>query len=457
MIDGFDAVTTFNGSCVGYSYDDLVVLPGHIDFEAQEVDLASRFSRNISLRMPIASAPLDTVTGGEMAIAVALEGGIGVVHHHSTAEEQAEQVARVKRFQSGFIMDPMVLSPNHTLKDFDAAVEGRGFSTVPVTETGRMGGKLLGLVSARDADFIEDRKRTLRSVMTPRAELDVKKEPVTLASANERLLQSKRGKLPIVNETGELVALVSRGDLKKNRRYPNASKDQNMQLLVAASVAADPKELPRVQALQEAGVDAIVLDAAQGHSSEQLEALRLIKRECPGIDVVCGNVVTASQAKALLDGGADALRVGAGASDTGVGRPQGSAVYHVAKLAYDHGQSGGVPVIADGGVRHSGHIVKALALGASTVMCGSLLAGTDESPGEFFYHNGLRMKTHRRGRYSPAATTEVDKGSVYALLPYLADGVRGGVHRLGMRTVRQLHANLHSGDLRFQLRSDSAI
>jgi len=385
---------------------------------------------------------------------------------------------KVKRYENGFIMDPVCLSEHSTIADIDRIKAQHGFSTVPITDNGRMGTKILGMVSSRDIAFIENRDTRLSEVMTREKDMVFGYEPITLAEANEKLRASKKGKLPIVNQDKELVAMICRKDLVKNSKFTMASKDANKQLLVAAATSDKwVQEEVRVRLLVEAGIDALVINATQGDTTAQVDFLKRVKTVHPNIDVVCGNVVTTRQAKSLLDAGADALRVGMGvasmSAESAVGRPQASAVYHVAKYAR---LNYGVPVIADGGITNPGHITKALTLGASSVMCGSMFAGTEESPGECFFHDGVRMKTFRgmgsleaRSTSPKAAdrpgvkvaqgisTAVVDKGSVTSLMPYLLNGVRQGLQKAGTRDITNLHSCLHSGETRLTLRTATAI
>lgn len=476
--DGLDAEILFNTPCFGYNYDDLISLPGHACCNVDEIDLSTRFSANLTLSNPMVAAPMDTVTEGPMAIAMALMGGIGIIHDNCSPEAQAREVSKVKLFNNGFIMDPHVLGPENKVEDVDTIRRDYDVSTVLITDRGVMGNRLVGIVTSRDIDFIENRSTRLADVMTPRNKLVLGQEPISLSEALAKLRSSKKGKLPIVNEAGELVAMVSRRDLKKNLEYPTASKDANRQLLVAAAVAPILSEYERARKLIEAGVDALVLNAAQGDTPQQIDFLKKVKYEFPTIDIVCGNVVTPRQAKPLLDAGADGLRVGMGCSSLfsgqevcAVGRPQGSAVYHVARLARDYN----VPVIADGGIQNGGHIAMALTLGASTVMCGSLLAGTHESPGESFFHDGQRLKVYRGAgslevmpkldtkKYSVTedanridrgvACAVVDRGSVEALLPPMVEGLKRDLRRLGVATIPQLHEDLHNSGTRFHVRT----
>lgn len=481
-MDGLDAESIFCNGPMGYNYDDLITIPGHMDFPASMVDLSSRFTKNISLRTPLVSAPMDTITESEMAIGMALMGGIGVIHKNLPVEDAVAEVMKVKRFENGFIMDPYVFSPSDTIADIDRCKEATGYTSFPITENGRMGGKLVGIVTSRDVDYKTDRSLPLRDVMTTKLVLGY--EPIALADANQKLKESKKGKLPIVNEDMELVAMVTRKDLKKNRDYPLAPKDANKQLLVAAATSTGSQNEARVRCLVEAGVDVLVVDEPQGDSIYQVDFVSRIKNHYPNLEVVCGNVVTARQAKTLLNAGADALRVGMGSRGgvvrefsssltNGVGRPEASAVYHVAKYSTEQY---GVPVIADGGIRNVGQILKALSLGASTVMCGSMLAATEEAPGNYFFQDGVRMKSFKgravpemgaksRSPFGPdraeAAVDRgeavVDRGSVYSLIPYLASGMKSGMQQMGNSSIAELHKGLRDGTQRFELRSQSAV
>mmetsp|Transcript_4482 Transcript_4482/g.9715 ORF Transcript_4482/g.9715 Transcript_4482/m.9715 type:complete len:526 (-) Transcript_4482:75-1652(-) len=483
LADGHSAASIFGGSSrTGYTYDDLILLPGQINFGLHDVTLVSRFSRKISLKVPIVSSPMDTVTESRMAIAMALQGGMGIIHTNLSVQDQVKEVSKVKKYESGFIMDPVCIKPDMLLEDLDMLRAQCGFTGFPVTETGAMGSKLLGLVTKRDTDFVPNRSAvTVEQVMTPLKELVTAAEGVDLVSANATLKDSKKGKLPILNKEGQLTAIIARKDLMKNAEYPLATKDEKKRLRVAAAIGTRPQDKDRVKLLYEAGVDAIVIDSSQGDSTFQHEMIRWIKQEFPELQVVAGNVVTKRQAKHLIDCGADGLRVGMGIGSIcttqevcACGRAQASAVYNVAKLAskYD------VPIIADGGISSPGHIVKALCLGAGVAMCGSMLAGTEESPGDYFYQNGVRLKRYRGmgsveamkkgsddryfGTMSQLKVAQgvsgavQDKGSIHYYMPYLCQGVKHGLQDLGMKAVAELPEKLHAGELRFELRSAAA-
>ncbi|MDH7600619.1 MAG: IMP dehydrogenase [Armatimonadota bacterium] len=463
----------------GLTYDDFIVLPGYIDFQASEVDLETRVTRNIKIKRPLVSSPMDTVTEWKMAVYLALLGGIGIIHYNNTIEAQVEHVRKVKRFENGFIIDPVVLSPRHTVSDVDRIKKEHGFSGIPITEDGTLGSRLVGIVTNRDIDFEKDRSRPLAEVMT--TDLITAKQGVTLHEANQILKASKKGKLPVVDDQFRLVALLSRRDLLTNKDYPYASKSADKQLLVGAAVSTRQEDRERIEALVDAGVDILLIDSAQGYSRYQIETLRFIKERYPDIDVIAGNVVTTEQCRALIEEGADALRVGMGPGSIcitqtmmAVGRPQATAVYRCAKYARQFD----VPVIADGGIQGIGHIAKALAIGASTVMAGYLLAGTAEAPGEYFYENGVRVKRYRGMASVEAMTagggkrymseddqvivpqgvtgTVPDRGSLVDYVPYLMKGLQQAFQDMGVRSIPELHEALYSGKLRFEQRTSAA-
>ena len=463
----------------GLTYNDFIVLPGHIDFAATDVGLSTYITRRIALKNPICSSPMDTVTENKMAIGMALLGGIGIVHYNNTPEAQVEEVRKVKRFENGFITDPVVLGPKNAIADVDLIFQKQGFSGIPITEDGTIEGKLVGIVTNRDVDFEPDRSHLLEEVMV--TDLVTAPEGVTLNEANKILRQSKKGKLPIINEKGCLVSLVSRTDLKKNRDFPEASKDESKQLRVGAAISTQQADRERLEGLVEAGVDLVVIDAAQGDSVFQVEMIEEIKKNYPAVDVLAGNVVTTNQCENLIDAGADGIRIGMGpgsiciTQDTmAVGRAQATAVYQCARYC----RTRGIPVVADGGINNTGALGKALALGANVGMMGSMFAGTQETPGDYFYKDGMRVKKYRgmasveamergggkRYMYSNrnikvaqgVSGLVVDKGSAYDLVPYLVQSLRQSFQDMGHRTIEDLHLALENDGIRFERRSPSA-
>ncbi|KAJ3195377.1 inosine-5'-monophosphate dehydrogenase [Entophlyctis luteolus] len=485
--DGLSAKELFDeraaGASGGLTYNDFLILPGYINFPASKVSLGSYITKRIRIKTPFLSSPMDTVTETQMAIHMALNGGLGVIHHNCSVAEQAEMVRQVKKFENGFITDPLCLKPSDTVHKVLEIKKQYGFCGIPITADGKMGSKLLGMVTRRDVDFLQgskDEGKLVSEVMT--TELITAKEGISYSEAQKILRQSKKGKLPIVDSNFNLTALLARSDLIKTRDYPWASTSAR-QLLVAAAISTHEEDKARLEALVKAGLDIIVLDSSQGNSLFQIEMIRFIKRTYPSLEVIAGNVVTIEQARNLIAAGADALRVGMGSGSICItqevmacGRPQGTAVYQVAQFARQFG----VPVIADGGIANVGHIVKAVALGASGVMMGSLLAGTAESPGEYFYDDGKRLKKYRgmgsldameKGdaagkRYfsegdkikvaQGVVGAVVDKGSVKKFLSYLVTGVQHGLQDIGVTSLEEFKEKVACGDVRFQKRSASA-
>ena len=476
--DGFSAKQLFD-STFGLAYNDFIILPGYIDFLPDDVTLETRLTRNITLKKPLVSSPMDTVTEAKMAISLALIGGIGIVHYNNTIEKQVAEVQKVKRYENGFIMEPMVLSPNHTISDIDRIKEQYNFSGIPITEDGSLQSKLVGIVTNRDIDFEKDRSRKLSEVMT--VDVLTAELGLSLSDANKILRASKKGKLPIVDKDGNLVALMSRNDLLTNKEFPMASKDSSKQLRVGAALSTHETDKERLRELAKVGVDVVVVDSAQGNSIYEIEMIRYIKKTFPEIEVIGGNVVTEEQCERLIKAGADALRIGMGPGSIcttqttmACGRSQATAVYRCANYA----RKSGVPVIADGGIANLGHIAKALAIGASATMMGSMFAGTEEAPGEYFYEGGVRQKRYR-GMASQEALQKgggkryfsedekirvaqgvsgsvVDKGSLFDYVPYLIQGLKHAFQDMGKRSIQELHEALYNEELRFEGRSMSA-
>lgn len=481
VYDGYTASQLF-GQGVSYTYDDVIMHPGHISFGAHEVDLTCNLTKNIKLRVPIVSSPMDTVTEAEMAVAMATVGGMGFIHYNCTIAEQAAAVAKVKAHIPGFVVTPVCMKPTDPVSALDNLKLTKNFSSVCVTDTGALGGVLLGIVTTRDIDFVNDRATPLEEIMTR----DVITAPSSCSAkaAQELLKKNKKGRLPLVNDKGELVGLATRSAFRDERQLPpqgEASLDSQGRLLVGAATGTREGDKERIARLVEAGVDAVILDSSQGDSTYQLQMLQYIKQKHPNLDVICGNVVTGAQARRLIEAGADGLRCGMGSGSIcttqevcAVGRGQATAVYQVSRIA----NTLGVPVIADGGIQNSGNICKALALGASAVMCGSMFAGTSEAPGDYFYINGQRVKKYRgmgsleamakgsEARYlsdtqnlkiaQGVSGTVKDKGSVRKTVPYLAQAVKQGFQDLGVQDVPSARKGLYGGTMRMECRTGAA-
>lgn len=379
------------------TFNDVLLVPQYSEILPRQVSLETRFSRNIKLNIPLVSAAMDTVTEEQMAIMMALHGGLGVIHKNCDPDRQAEMVRAVKRFENGFIREPLVLSPKNKIQDVIDIRKRYGYKSVPVTEDGTLKTKVVGILTRND--YLEKHGDLLiEERMTKRDKLLVAHPPLTLSKANDILEESKHSKLLILNADDTLYALVTRRDIEKNERYPYASKDKEKRLLVAAAVGPASNRDERIAQLNDAEVDVLIVDTAHGHSKGVLDTVKYIKKKYPHIDVVGGNIATAKAAQALIDAGADGVKVGIGPGSicttriiAGVGVPQLSAIMDVAEVT----QKAGITLIADGGIRYSGDIVKALAAGADMVMIGSLLAGTTESPGEMIYSEGKTYKYYR--------------------------------------------------------------
>ncbi|PSK60422.1 Inosine-5'-monophosphate dehydrogenase [Elsinoe australis] len=497
--DGIDVQTLLDSKTRGgLVYNDFLILPGYIGFPANAVSLETPVTKRITLKTPFVSSPMDTVTEHNMAIHMALLGGLGVIHHNCSADDQAEMVRKVKRYENGFILDPVVISPTTTVREARALKNKWGFGGFPVTESGKLRSKLLGIITPRDIQFHDKEEDPITAVMS--TDLVTAQTGITLQEANSILSKSKKGKLPIVDENNNLVSLLSRSDLMKNLHYPLASKlPHSKQLISAAAIGTRPDDKNRLQKLVDAGLDIVILDSSQGNSVFQLEMVRYIKQTFPDLDVIGGNVVTREQAANLIEAGVDGLRIGMGSGSAcitqevmAVGRPQAASVFNVTSFAAKFG----VPCIADGGIQNVGHIVKGLALGASTVMMGGLLAGTTESPGEYFVNQEGKLVKAYRGmgsidamedkkagvgstnpndpKASNAGTARyfsegdkllvaqgvsgsvLDRGSVTRFVPYLYAGVQHSLQDIGVKSLTDLRTGVVDGTVRFELRTASA-
>ena len=381
-------------SSLGLTYDDVLLVPAYSETLPREVSITSKFSRNISLNVPIVSAAMDTVTESQMAIAMAREGGIGVLHKNMTIEDQADKVRKVKRSQSGMIIDPVTLPTTALVSDANKIMNEYRIGGIPIVDDN---GILIGIVTNRDLRFEKNEGRPLLEVMTTE-NLVTASEGISMAQAEEVLQAHKIEKLPVVDKDNKLIGLITFRDITRVAISPQANKDSYGRLMVAAAVGITIDVMERVKALSDAAVDAIVIDTAHGHSKGVVDVLKKVKKSFPKIDVVVGNIATSEAAAYLLEAGADGVKVGIGPGSicttriiAGVGYPQLSAVLEVSSVL----AGTGVPLIADGGVRYTGDIVKAVAAGADCVMLGSLLAGTKESPGETVIYEGRKFKTYR--------------------------------------------------------------
>lgn len=449
----------------GLTFDDVLLVPAYSEVLPKEVQLKTKFSRHIEMNAPFVSAAMDTVTESAMAIAIAREGGIGVIHKNMSIEEQAHQVAIVKRAENGMIYDPVTIRRGKTVRDALEMMRSYHIGGIPVVDEN---GHLVGIVTNRDLRFERRLDKAIDEVMT-HENLVTTHARTDLAAAAQILQEHKIEKLPVVDANNKLVGLITYKDITKAKDKPMACKDEKGRLRVAAGVGVTADTMERLEALVAAGADAVVIDTAHGHSKGVVEKLREAKAAFPNIDIVVGNVATAAAAKLLVDNGADAVKVGIGPGSicttrvvAGVGVPQLSAVYDVFSVLKDTD----VPLIADGGLRYSGDVVKALAAGGSSVMVGSLVAGTEESPGETIIFNGRKFKSYRgmgsleameqkngsKDRYFQSDTTDVKKlvpegiagrvpykGTVQEVIYQLMGGLRSGMGYCGAATIEELH------------------
>jgi len=432
----------------GLTFDDVLLVPGHSTVHPRDTRIESNFTREIRLSMPLVSAAMDTVTESRMAIAMAREGGIGVIHKNMSIARQAEEVDRVKRSESGMIQDPVKVTPTETLREARRSMERFSISGVPVVGDD---GLLVGILTSRDLRFETDLDRPVLEVMT-REGLITAPAGTSLADAERILHRNRIEKLPVVDEVGRLVGLITFKDINKRRQFPNACKDDHGRLRVGAAIGASIRDLDRADALVDAGVDVLVLDTAHGHAEGVLVAVARTRERFPSVQIIAGNVATRQGAAALVERGVDAVKVGVGPGSicttrivTGVGVPQLTAIFEAVE-----GVEGRVPVIADGGIKYSGDLVKALAGGAHSAMMGSMFAGTDESPGEAFLLEGRRFKTVR-GMGSLGAMQEGSADRYFQeesdARKFVPEGIEGRVPYKGAvaDTIYQLIGGLRSG------------
>ncbi|CAJ1393234.1 unnamed protein product [Effrenium voratum] len=476
--DGWPAGKVFEAATQGFTYDDLVLMPGHANFEASEVELTSYVTKNIRLTMPVVSGPSDTVTEAKMATELALAGGLGIIHGNQSIQNQVEMVQAVKRFVSGFILEPKVLSPTHKLADLDKLKAATGIASVPVTENGQLGSKVVGIVTSRDSDLCEDRGEYLSRVMTEK--LVTAKEPLAFEEALKVLKRKKVGKLLILDEEDRLVSMVTRSDLKKVRDYPSMSRDLSGKLLVGAAVPANEgqPDWPRASALAEAGANLLYL-FGDGVDS-QLELIRKLKMEYPAVDILAGPATSVREAKRLVQAGADGIVAGTGCDAGGdpvkapiavaVGRGEATMVYEVAFYVTRNYK---LPVCA-AGVRSSSQALLALSLGASSVMLREPLAGSEEAPGggqaTAPLHHAHSLVNSVATRYGASRAWErqvtvpravaapvTHKSCVKAYLLYFTSGLRNGFQDLGFRNLPELHHGLEKELLRMECRLPYSI
>ncbi len=447
----------------GITFDDVLLVPAYSEVIPNQVDVSTNLTKKIKLNIPFMSAGMDTVTEHRMAIAMARQGGIGIIHKNMSIEAQAEEVDKVKRSENGVITDPFYLSPEHTLKDADELMAKFRISGVPVTE----GRKLVGIITNRDLKFEEDYSKKIKECMTSE-NLVTAKEGITMMEAKKILAKARVEKLPIVDDDFNLKGLITIKDIEKQIKYPNSAKDNYGRLLCGAAVGITANVLERVEALVNAKVDVIVLDSAHGHSANVIRCVKMIKEAFPAVQVIAGNVATGAATKALIEAGVDAVKVGIGPGSicttrvvAGIGVPQITAVMDCYEVAREYG----VPIIADGGIKYSGDVTKALAAGGSVCMMGSMFAGCDESPGDFELYQGRKYKVYRgmgsiaamengsKDRYFQTDAKKLVPEGVEGRVAYkgfvedtvfqMLGGLRAGMGYCGAQTIKELQENSH--------------
>lgn len=451
--DGWPAERVFEPSA-HYTFDDIVFLPGEKP-AATATDVSTRVTRNVHVGMPIVGGPSGKATEVNMAIGLALIGGMGIIHKNQSISDQVAMVKQVKHYETGFILKCHTLGPRQTVIDAKRLQEEHGISGIPITENGRMGGKLVGLVTKRDMEVAEDDSAQLQNVMTKK--LVTISEPVTLLVARKKMQEAKVGKLPVVNEDNQLVALICRGDLKRDREHPQASLDANRQLICGAAISASEVRctggMNRAKELFDAGVDLLCLDMDDGINTSGIDLIRSLKKQCEGVDILAGPVATSRQVRELCEAGVDGVLVSGG------GPGSATTVYEIAKYARLHYA---IPVLVDGGVQDSSSLLKALCLGASSVCLDSeLLAGTEEAPGDYlFLDGGVRAKLY--STMEPKDTARVAMGTTSAIIgkstvktfvPRLLRIVGAGLQEIGLRNLSDIHSGLTNGTLRLERRA----
>ena len=432
----------------GLTFDDVLLIPAESDVLPNGVDLSTYLTKNIKLNIPLMTSAMDTVTESTMAIAIAREGGIGVIHKNMTIEDLATEMDKVKRSENGVISDPFFLYPQNTAQDAENLMRKYKISGVPICEED---GTLVGILTNRDMRFMTDYSVKIKDVMTPKEKLVTAMSGTTLEEAKKVLMASKVEKLPLVDKNGKLTGLVTIKDIEKSLKYPNTARDSQDRLLCAAAVGITGDMLDRAKALVDAHVDALVLDSAHGHSKNIMKAVDTVKNAFPQISLIAGNVATAEATEALIKAGADAVKVGIGPGSicttrvvAGIGVPQITAIYDSAEMADKYG----IPIIADGGIKYSGEIVKAIAAGGSVVMVGSLVAGCEESPGETEIYQGRQFKVYRgMGSLGAMSKGSADRYFQTGTKKFVPEGVEGRVPYKGPvgDTVYQMMGGLRSG------------
>ena len=449
----------------GLTFDDVLLVPRESHVLPHETELKTRLTKKIELNIPLMSAGMDTVTESRMAIAMARQGGIGIIHKNMTIEEQAKQVDRVKRSEHGIITDPFYLSPTNSIKEALDVMANYRISGVPIVDEEMT---LVGILTNRDVRFEENLEQEIKNVMTPKEKLITGKEHISMDDALEKMKNARIEKLPIVNDEFKLTGLITIKDIEKAIQYPNSARDSNGRLLVGAAVGITADMMERVSALVDAKVDVITIDTAHGHSAGVLKAVKKIKEAYPEIQVIAGNVATYEATKALIEAGADCVKIGIGPGSicttrvvTGIGVPQITAIMEAAKAAVEYD----VPIIADGGIKYSGDIIKAIAAGADVIMAGSLFAGTSEAPGEEVLYEGRRYKEYRgmgsigamksgsEDRYFQTGTKKFVpegvegrvpfKGKVEDVVYQMIGGLRAGMGYIGAKDIPEVKERAH--------------